>query len=57
MCRALGGVGANIRATFVTASFANALARAVERTAADMDARSVAATMRGATKVKALRDD
>ena len=56
MCRALGGVGANIRATFVTASFANALARAVERTAADMDARSVAATMRGATKVKALRD-
>ena len=26
MCRALGGVGANIRATFVTASFANALA-------------------------------
>ena len=56
MCRALGGVGANIQTTFVTPSFANALARAVERTAADMDARSVAATMRGATKVKALRD-
>ena len=56
-CRALGGVGAKVRATFEEkTSFAEALARAVERTAAEMDARSVTATMRAMTKVPSLRE-